>query len=156
MTILSEKLNTFFFHLDKLGDVKMRQLFTYASHQQQLSYNQKMEYLIGMLIIISKAVLQEFGENPQKIGIKSTDHIMDKSGFMVPNEVDAMLENFGILREMFEIFKNSHQAYRIIYTNYDRNADDPNRVRVIIDLLDKSRYFCGEMSEKFKVFERNY
>jgi hypothetical protein len=29
-------------------------------------------------------------------------------------------------------------------------------MRVILDALDKTRYFCGELFEKFKVFERNY
>lgn len=81
---------------------------------------------------------------------------MDKSSIMITNEVDTMIENYGILKEVVEIFKNSHQAYKIIYTNYDRNGDEPNRVRVIIDLLDKSRYFCGEIFEKFKLIERNH
>ncbi len=90
-----------------------------------------------------------------KIGIKSADHILAK-GNMVTNEVDTLIENFKILKEVFEIFKNSLQAYRIMQANYDREAEDPARVKVIIDMLDKSRYFCGELLERFKMFERNH
>jgi hypothetical protein len=54
------------------------------------------------------------------------------------------------------MFKNCHSAYKIIQTTYDREAEDTGRMRVILDALDKTRYLCGELQEKFKVFERNY
>lgn len=72
-----------------------------------------MEHTIAILILLGKAVLQEYAETPSKIGIKSTDYIIAK-GSVVSDEISALLENFGILREVFEIFKNCMQAYKIM------------------------------------------
>lgn len=74
----------------------------------------------------------------------------------VVNEAEALIDNFNTLKEVADIFKNCQAAYKIIQTNYDRGPEDPQRVKVIIDLLDKSRYFIGELLERFKVMERNY
>jgi hypothetical protein len=43
-----------------------------------MQYNKRLELMIAMMIVIGKSVLQEFGETPQKIGIKNTDYIMKK------------------------------------------------------------------------------
>ncbi|CDW88893.1 UNKNOWN [Stylonychia lemnae] len=155
MSVLSDKIGQFIFHLNSRGDQKIRQLFEYVTPEQQLIFNKRLEIMIGMIIIIGKSVLQEFGDTPQKIGIKNTDYLLKKQD-MITNEIDALIENFETLREIHEIFKNCQSAYKIIQTNYDREAEDPQRIKVVIDLLDKTRFFCGELLEKFKIAERNY
>ena len=61
--------------------------------------------MIAMLIVIGKSVLQEFGETPKKIGIKNTDYIMKKHD-VITNEIEALIDNFNILKEVAEVFKN--------------------------------------------------
>eukprot|EP00347_Sterkiella_histriomuscorum_P013139 403365863 len=155
MSVLCDKIGQFIFHLNHRGDQKIKHFLEYVTHEQQTLYNKRFETMISMLIVIGKSVLQEFGETPQKIGIKNTDYILKKQN-IVTNEIETFLDNFTILKEVNEVFKNCQSAYKIIQTNYDRDAEDPLRIKIIIDLLDKTRYFCGELLEKFKVIERNY
>lgn len=58
-------------------------------------------------------------------------------------------EDVLVLKEVNTYFKNSASAYRIINTNYDRPAEELHKVRMIIDLLDKARFFSGEILERF-------
>jgi hypothetical protein len=111
--------------------------------------------MIAFLLLIGRSILQEFGENLQKIGIKNSDYITKREDF-ITNEAMAFVENLHIFKEAFEIFKNCFSAYKIIQTTYDREPNDPIKTKAIIDVLDKVRYFCGEVYERFKVIERNY
>ena len=155
MNVMADKIYGFLFHLNQRGEQKIRNLFEYVTVEEKTGYNKKLEHFIGLLIVIGKAVIQEFGDYPEKIGINPLDHIAHYNDY-VENEDDVVIQNFGFLKEVFEMFKNCHSAYKIIQTTYDREAEDTGRMRVILDALDKTRYLCGELQEKFKVFERNY
>lgn len=68
----------------------------------------------------------------------------------------AFESNFHNLKRAFEYFKNCSSAYKIINNNYDRQAEELSKAQNIIDLLDKTRYYSGELLERFKVIEKNY
>jgi hypothetical protein len=74
----------------------------------------------------------------------------------ITNETEAFVENIHLIRTVFDTFKNCVSAFKIINNNYDRSAEQIGKARMVIDLMDKTRYFSGELLERFKVIERNY
>lgn len=57
MTMMTDKMNAFLYHLNQKGDQKIRQLFEYVTVEEKANYNKKLETFIGLLILIGKAVL---------------------------------------------------------------------------------------------------
>ena len=74
----------------------------------------------------------------------------------VSDEASALLDNFKVMQEAFEIYKNCCTAYQIIQQTYQREVKDTSKAKLAIDLMDKARFYCGELFERLKVMEKNY
>ena len=77
MNVMADKIYGFLFHLNQRGE-------------QKTGYNKKLEHFIGLIIVIGKAVIQEFGDYPEKIGINPLDHIAHYNDY-VENEDDVVI-----------------------------------------------------------------
>lgn len=67
------------------------------------------------------------------------------------DEVKAFVDSYKLLKEVFETFKNCVTAFKIINNNFFRSAEDIKKVGNLIDIINRTRYFAGEILEKFKV-----
>lgn len=155
MLVLQEKIGQFLYFLDHKGQNKLKTMFEYGSTEIQQQFNKRMEALTAFILLIGKTVLQEFSTCPQKIGIQSFDPLISRTDY-VTNELEAFPQNLVFLREAYEIYKNCYSAYKIIQQTYERDPENPHKAKLISELLDKSRYFCGELLERFRVLERNF
>jgi hypothetical protein len=72
------------------------------------------------------------------------------------DEIQTFSENYRLLKKTEIVLKDSATAFRLINQNYEREAETVEKVKCILDFLDKSRYYVGELLERFKVIEKNY
>jgi hypothetical protein len=122
--------------------------FQTGTYEIQKGINIKLESLIGMVLHIGKFILGEFGSDPEKCGIKDMYHLLNFKD-RVLDEASAFLENYKNLKEVFEFLKNAISAYVIMNTNYDRKSSNLRKTKIFIDLLDKTRFFINEITQRF-------
>ena len=61
VSVLIDKIGQLIFHINHRSENKIKQLMDFVQFEQQKSYNKRFEYLISLILGISKAILEEFG-----------------------------------------------------------------------------------------------
>lgn len=120
----------------------------------QRNFNHKFEKLCGMIIQISLIILQEFGKDPESIGIEDITYLLHQTE-VVTDEIKNCEANFSMLGKVITFLADSREAYTIISSSSDRTNAKPTEILKLLSLISRARFYCSEITERIRLMERN-
>jgi hypothetical protein len=99
-----------------LGDTnKLKTIFRYTSYAKRVNLNEKLEETLGMMIEISKTIMNEFKNNMAELGIQKD--VLERKEYKKPStdETKTVVQNVELFKFLFEkTFKKSLDCYFIM------------------------------------------
>ena len=107
-----------------------------------------------MIIAIGKITLQEFWNNPERIGIENINYIID-SAMVVEQEKQAFKANLSFLFISTEYLNDTADAFYILVKDVERTSIPPVKCQYLLDLMSRCRYYLGELKSRLKLLLQN-
>ena len=76
---LEDKLVHLLYVMGKKSQNCLDKVFEFSSYELQRRFNTRLESLLGMLFLVCRLILMEFGSDPQKIGINDSIQFLEQN-----------------------------------------------------------------------------
>ena len=146
--------------LDKIKQLKEEQVgnvifqLKNVTLEAQRNFNFRLEKLWGMVVQVSKIILQEFSKDPTSIGIEDMSYLLEHKA-AITNEIKACEDNFNVLNKVIKFLTDSREAYSIISNRNDRTSAKPGEVLKFLGITSRARFYWSEIIERIRLMERN-
>ena len=121
-------------------------LYNDISERLKKKFNKMLKELNHILNEVGNCALQEFANEPEKIGVESVKYFFQLHKMQkYKDENEEFLELILLLKEMVEFYKSSVDIYFILNRSYERNPMPLTRAQTIVYQIMKATSFWIEL-----------
>lgn len=115
--ILQERVESVWLFMIKKFDFLMKNFYL-LNYKAQVSFNQLIEEIIGLLFQISCILLKSYRNDPDQIGVINMNYLLKVSEFVIKErEIIALSENIELYQDVGDLVEESIDAYVLFSKN---------------------------------------